>query len=141
LELAQFWKRVGSPEAIEFLAVDMEEESNVVPALDSAEDGIQFDCGDQAIQARRGCGEHGTHVAENGSENQSLEGGAYAPSLRLRLHTARPPGSCALVDWRTLDLPIPGGERLRPSIDEIPLEPVSTIHATEKVSGKGIKNA
>jgi hypothetical protein len=39
--------------------------------------------------------DHGTHVAENGAKNQSLEWGEYTHSLRLR-PTAKPPGS-----WRS----------------------------------------
>ena len=55
-------------EAIELLAVNPEEEADVIPTEDGAEDGIKF-----VEKERVGHGEnaddHGTHVAENGSKN------------------------------------------------------------------------
>ena len=72
LELAQRSGTGGPAEAIELLAVNAEEETDVIPAEDGAEDGI-------VEKERVGHGEnandHGTHLPENSSKNQSLEGG------------------------------------------------------------------
>jgi hypothetical protein len=69
-------------EAIELPAVNAEQEADVIPAEDGAEDRIEF-----VEKERVGHGEdaddHGTHAAENGSKNQSFEWGKYAHSLRL----------------------------------------------------------
>jgi hypothetical protein len=69
-------------EAIELPAVNAEQEADVIPAEDGAEDRIKF-----VEKERVGHGEdaddHGTHVAENGSKNQSFEWDKYAHSLRL----------------------------------------------------------
>jgi hypothetical protein len=74
LELTEGSGTCGPAEAVELLAVNAEEKPDVIPAEDSAEDGIKF-----VKKERVGHGDnaddHGTHVAENGSKNQSLEGG------------------------------------------------------------------
>jgi hypothetical protein len=58
---------------MELLAVNAKQETDVIPAEDGAEDGIEF-----VEKERVGHGEeaddHETHLAENSSENQSLEG-------------------------------------------------------------------
>jgi hypothetical protein len=82
LELAQRPGARCPAQAIEPLAVNAEQEADVIPAEDGAEDRIKF-----LEKERVGHGEdaddHGTHVAENCSKNQTLEGRGYALSLRL----------------------------------------------------------
>ena len=82
LELAQGTRPRCPAEAIELLTVNAEEETDVVPAENGAEDFIEL----EEVE-RVGHGEdaddHRTHVAENGSQNQSLERGVYAHSFRL----------------------------------------------------------
>src|SRR5215471_13964309 len=89
LELAQGFGTRCPAEAIELLAVNAEQEGDVIPAEDGAEDRIKF-----VEKERVGYGEdaddHGTHIAENRSKNQSLEWGEYAHPFRL-CRTARQP--------------------------------------------------
>jgi len=67
---------------MELLAVNAQEETDVIPAEDGAEDGIEF-VEKEPVGHGEDADKHGTHLAENRSQNQSLEGGGYAPSFRL----------------------------------------------------------
>jgi hypothetical protein len=53
---------------VELLAVNAEEEADVIPAEDSAEDGIKF-VEKERVGHGKDADDHGTHVAENRSNN------------------------------------------------------------------------
>jgi hypothetical protein len=81
-QLAQGLGAGGPAEAMELLAVNAEQQADVIPAEDGAEDRIQFVEKEPVGHGEDG-DDHGTPVAENGSKNQSFEWGKYAYSLRL----------------------------------------------------------
>jgi hypothetical protein len=54
--------------------VHTEEEADVIPVEDGAEDGIQF-VEKERVGHREKADDHGTHLVENSSKNQSLKRG------------------------------------------------------------------
>jgi hypothetical protein len=88
LELAQPFRTCGTAEAIELVAVNTEEEDDVTPAEDGAEEHIEF-----VEKERVGHGE--------------LEGGGYA-------HSSQTPGFLALSSGS----PVPVSNNYRRLIDQ-----------------------
>jgi hypothetical protein len=60
---------------MELLAVNAEQQADVIPAEDGAEDRIQF-VEKQPVGHGEEADDHGTHVAENGAKNQSFDWGS-----------------------------------------------------------------
>jgi hypothetical protein len=118
LELSRVRQRVARRKLSNFLAVNAEEEADVVPSDNVAQDLIEFE---EVEQVKSGHGKdadhHGTHAAENGSKNQSPERGRHDPQglaelvcSVLRVTAAMPPAltcRCSLMLTAPLELHSP----------------------------------
>ena len=62
--------------------MDVKEEADIIPTENGAEGFIKF-VEMERVRHSDDADDHGTHIAEDRSKNQSLEGDAYAHSLSL----------------------------------------------------------